>query len=98
MEVNKKWYILQFFLDKDENASHAAKIVNGVYGFDIVTVNYMQFWFRRLRSEIFYVKDAPQNKILKAIVDAPWYATNETIHRNLEIKTQDEIIKIRSCS
>ncbi|GFV94001.1 histone-lysine N-methyltransferase SETMAR [Trichonephila clavipes] len=35
-----------------------AKIVNGVYGFDTVTANYVQFWFRRFRSGIFDVKDA----------------------------------------
>ncbi|GFU72877.1 mariner Mos1 transposase [Trichonephila clavipes] len=34
MEVNKEKirYILQFFFDKDENASQAAEIVHGVYG------------------------------------------------------------------
>ncbi|GFU17729.1 lama1 [Trichonephila clavipes] len=35
-----------------------AKIVNGVYGADTVTANYVQFWFRRFRSGIFDVKDA----------------------------------------
>ncbi|KAL6420427.1 hypothetical protein ACFW04_014434 [Cataglyphis niger] len=62
MEVNKEKirYILQFFFDKGENASQAAKIVNGVYGSDTVTANYVQFWFRRFRSGIFDVKDAPR--------------------------------------
>ncbi|GFV72967.1 histone-lysine N-methyltransferase SETMAR [Trichonephila clavipes] len=61
MEVNKKkiWYILQFFFDKGENVSQAAEIVNGVYGADTVTANYVQFWFRRFRSGIFDAKDAP---------------------------------------
>ncbi|GFX14178.1 uncharacterized protein TNCV_1766721 [Trichonephila clavipes] len=36
------------------NASQAAKIVNGVYGANTVTANYVQFWFRRFRSDIFY--------------------------------------------
>ncbi|GFT88857.1 histone-lysine N-methyltransferase SETMAR [Trichonephila clavipes] len=62
MEVNKEkiLYILQFSFDKDENASQAAEIVNGVYGADIVTANYMQFWFHRFCSGIFDVKDAPR--------------------------------------
>ncbi|KAL9925456.1 histone-lysine N-methyltransferase SETMAR-like [Glossina fuscipes fuscipes] len=62
MEVNKDKirYILQFFFDKGENASQAAKIVNGVYGSDTVTANYVQFWFRRFRSGIFDVNDAPR--------------------------------------
>ncbi|GFU31702.1 histone-lysine N-methyltransferase SETMAR [Trichonephila clavipes] len=34
-----------------------AEIVNGVYGADTVTANYVQFWFRRFRSGIFNVKD-----------------------------------------
>jgi len=61
-EVNKEKirYILQFFFDKGENASQAAEIVNGVYGPDTVTTNYVQFWFRRFRSGIFDVKDAPR--------------------------------------
>ncbi|GFX26462.1 histone-lysine N-methyltransferase SETMAR [Trichonephila clavipes] len=42
-----------------KNTSHEADIVNGVYGADTVTANYVQFWFRRFRSGIFYVKDAP---------------------------------------
>ncbi|GFV33973.1 hypothetical protein TNCV_2613711 [Trichonephila clavipes] len=36
-----------------ENASQAAEIVNGVYGADTVTANYVQFWFRRFCSGIF---------------------------------------------
>ncbi|GFU57340.1 histone-lysine N-methyltransferase SETMAR [Trichonephila clavipes] len=62
MEVNeeKNRYILQFFFDKCENASHVAEIVNGVYGADTVTANYVQFWFHRFRSGIFDVKVAPR--------------------------------------
>ncbi|CAK9811656.1 Histone-lysine N-methyltransferase SETMAR [Anthophora quadrimaculata] len=62
MEVNKEKirYILQFFFDKGENASQATEIVNGVYGPDTVTINYVQFWFRRFRSGIFDIKDAPR--------------------------------------
>ncbi|GFW94399.1 histone-lysine N-methyltransferase SETMAR [Trichonephila clavipes] len=61
MEVNKGKirYILQFFFDKGENASQVAEIANGVYGAGTVTANYVQFWFRRFRSGIFDVKDAP---------------------------------------
>ncbi|GFT55104.1 histone-lysine N-methyltransferase SETMAR [Trichonephila clavipes] len=59
MEVNKEkiQYILQFFFDKGENVSQAAEIVNGVYGADIATANYVQFWFCRFLSGIFDLKD-----------------------------------------
>ncbi|GFU01646.1 histone-lysine N-methyltransferase SETMAR [Trichonephila clavipes] len=59
MEVSKEkiLYILQFFFDKGENASQVAEIVNGIYGADTVTTNYVQFWFPRFRSGIFDVKD-----------------------------------------
>ncbi|GFW37999.1 histone-lysine N-methyltransferase SETMAR [Trichonephila clavipes] len=62
IKVNKEniWYILQFFFDKGKNASQTAEIVNGVYSADTVTTNYVQFWFRRFRSGIFDVKDAPR--------------------------------------
>ncbi|GFU74250.1 histone-lysine N-methyltransferase SETMAR [Trichonephila clavipes] len=64
MEINKEKirYILQFFFDKGESANQVAEIVNGVYGVDIVTANYVQFWFRRFRSGIFDVKDAPRTR------------------------------------
>ncbi|GFX61296.1 histone-lysine N-methyltransferase SETMAR [Trichonephila clavipes] len=42
-----------------ENASQMAEIVNGDYGADTVSVNYVKFWFRRFLSDIFNVKDAP---------------------------------------
>ncbi|GFW04476.1 histone-lysine N-methyltransferase SETMAR [Trichonephila clavipes] len=38
----------------------AAEIVHGVYDAVTVTVNYVQFGFRRIRSGIFDVKDAPR--------------------------------------
>ncbi|GFW41840.1 histone-lysine N-methyltransferase SETMAR [Trichonephila clavipes] len=47
-------------LHRSENASQGAEIVNGVYGTDTVTANYVQFWFRRFRSGIFDFKDAPR--------------------------------------
>ncbi|GFT81019.1 histone-lysine N-methyltransferase SETMAR [Trichonephila clavipes] len=53
---------LQFFFDKSGNASQAADIVKGVYGADTVTVNCVQFWFRRFCSGIFDVKDAPRTR------------------------------------
>ncbi|GFW00804.1 transposable element Tcb2 transposase [Trichonephila clavipes] len=43
-----------------ENASQVVEIANGVYGPDNVTANYVQFWFRRIRSGIFDVTDAPR--------------------------------------
>ncbi|GFV66212.1 uncharacterized protein TNCV_355921 [Trichonephila clavipes] len=50
MEINKEknLFLLQFFIDKDENASQGAEIVNGVYGADTVTANYVKFWFQRI--------------------------------------------------
>ncbi|GFX13237.1 histone-lysine N-methyltransferase SETMAR [Trichonephila clavipes] len=62
MEVNKEKieFFLQFFFDKSENANQVAENANGVYDADTVTANCVQFWFRRFRSDIFYVKDAPR--------------------------------------
>ncbi|GFV48045.1 histone-lysine N-methyltransferase SETMAR [Trichonephila clavipes] len=66
MEVNKEKirYILQVFFIKEKNASKEVEIVNGVYDTDTVTANYVQFWFRRFRSGIFDVKDAPRTSRL----------------------------------
>ncbi|GFX22194.1 histone-lysine N-methyltransferase SETMAR [Trichonephila clavipes] len=37
-----------------------AEIAKGVYGANTVTANYVQFWFRRFRSDNFDVKHAPR--------------------------------------
>ncbi|GFX51618.1 histone-lysine N-methyltransferase SETMAR [Trichonephila clavipes] len=58
--TKKTRLFLQFFFDKGENANQVAEIASGVYGVDTVTVNYVQFWFRRFCSGIFDVKDAPR--------------------------------------
>ncbi|GFS63821.1 hypothetical protein TNCV_1128391 [Trichonephila clavipes] len=62
MEDNKEKirYILHVFFDKGENTKLAAEIVNGAYGDDTVTANYVQFLFRRFRLGIFDVKVAPR--------------------------------------
>ncbi|GFX02206.1 histone-lysine N-methyltransferase SETMAR [Trichonephila clavipes] len=64
MEVNKEKirFFLLFFFDKGENANQVAEIANGVYGAVTVTLNYVLFWYRRLGSGIFDVKDAPRTQ------------------------------------
>ncbi|GFX28466.1 histone-lysine N-methyltransferase SETMAR [Trichonephila clavipes] len=95
MEVIKEkiQYILQFFFDKGENASQAAEIVNGVYCVDTVTANYERFWFRRFRSGIFDVKDAPRtgrfvvenvDKITE-IIDVDRHVSSRSIAQELKI-------------
>ncbi|GFU01855.1 histone-lysine N-methyltransferase SETMAR [Trichonephila clavipes] len=94
MQVNKEKirYILQFF-DKGKNASQAAEIVHGVYGADTVTANYVQFWSRRSRSDIFDVKDAPRtgrpvvenvDKITE-IIEVAWHVSSRSIAEDLKI-------------
>ncbi|GFU28890.1 histone-lysine N-methyltransferase SETMAR [Trichonephila clavipes] len=95
MDVNKEKirYILQFFFDKSENAGQAAEIVNGVYGPDTVTVNYVQFCFRRFRSGIFDVKVAPRrgrpvvknvDKITE-IIEVDRHVSSRSIAQDLKI-------------
>ena len=38
-----------------------------------------------------------QSKTLRSLIDAPWYVTNETIHRDLKISTDKEEIAKYSC-
>ncbi|GFU79824.1 HTH_48 domain-containing protein [Trichonephila clavipes] len=69
MDVNKEkiWFFLQFVFDKGENASQVAEIMNGFYGADTVTANYVQLWFPRFYSGIFDVKDAPRTGLLVVV-------------------------------
>ncbi|GFU53802.1 histone-lysine N-methyltransferase SETMAR [Trichonephila clavipes] len=76
-----------------ENASQVAEIVNGVFGTDAVTANYVQFWFRRFRSGIFDVKDAPRtgkpvvknvDKIIE-IIEVDRHVSSRSITQELKI-------------
>ncbi|GFU35241.1 histone-lysine N-methyltransferase SETMAR [Trichonephila clavipes] len=89
MEVNKEkicFFFLQFFFVKGENASQAAEIANAVYGANTVTANYVQLWFRRFRSGIFYVKDATRTG--RSIV--------ENVNKITEIIEVDRLVSSRS--
>ncbi|GFU80070.1 histone-lysine N-methyltransferase SETMAR [Trichonephila clavipes] len=104
MEVNKEKirYILQFFSDKGENASQVAEIVNGVYGADTVTANYVQFWFSRFRSDTFDVKDATRtgkpvdenfDKITE-IIEVDRRVSSRRIIQELKIKYKTVLNKV----
>ncbi|GFX17395.1 histone-lysine N-methyltransferase SETMAR [Trichonephila clavipes] len=75
-----------------KNASQTAEIVNGVYGADTETANYVQFWFRRFHSSIFDVK-APvienADKI-KEIIEVDWHVSSCCITQKLKI--DDKIV------
>ncbi|GFW26257.1 afadin [Trichonephila clavipes] len=64
-----------------------------VTGADTVTANYVQFWFRRFRSGIFDVKDAPRkgrlvvenvDKITK-IIEVDRHNSSRSISQKLKI-------------
>ncbi|GFW13840.1 histone-lysine N-methyltransferase SETMAR [Trichonephila clavipes] len=91
------------FIDKSENANQVAKIANGVYGADTVTANYVQFWFRRFRSGIFDVKDAPRtgrpvvgnvDKITE-IIEIDQRTSNRSIAHELKIDHKTVLSHLR---
>ncbi|GFV64725.1 histone-lysine N-methyltransferase SETMAR [Trichonephila clavipes] len=69
-----------------EKASQVAEIVNGVYGVDTVTANYVQFCFSRFRSGIFDVKGAPR-------ASRP---VSENVYKITEIIEVDQHVSSRS--
>ncbi|GFU42230.1 histone-lysine N-methyltransferase SETMAR [Trichonephila clavipes] len=78
---------------KSKNTSQVAEIVNGVFSADTVTANYVQFWFRRFRSGIFDVKDAPRtgrpvvenvDKITE-IIEVDWRVSSRSFAQELKI-------------
>ncbi|GFV64206.1 histone-lysine N-methyltransferase SETMAR [Trichonephila clavipes] len=86
-----------------ENACQAAEIVKGVYGADTVTTNYVQFWFRRFRSGIFDVKDAPRkgrptienvDKITE-IIDVDRHVSSRSIVKELSIDHKTDLNHFR---
>jgi cupin superfamily acireductone dioxygenase involved in methionine salvage len=34
-----------------------------------------------------------QNRVLRGIVDAPWYIRNDNLHKDLDVETVDRVIK-----
>ena len=63
-------------------------ILNTTYG--------IQLWGTASNSNI-EILQRFQSKMLRSLINAPWYVTNETIHRNLKIPTvKEEIYKFRS--
>ncbi|GFV33145.1 mariner Mos1 transposase [Trichonephila clavipes] len=89
--------------DEGENASQVIEIVNGVYGADTVTANYVQFWFRRFRSGIFDVKDAPRtgrpvvenvDKITE-IIEVDQHVSSRTIAQELNIDHKSVLNHLR---
>ena len=56
----------------------------------------IQLWGTASNSNI-EILQRFQSKMLRSVINAPWYVTNETIHRDLKISTvKDEIHKSRS--
>ena len=56
----------------------------------------IQLWGTASNSNI-EILQRFQSKTLRSLIDAPWYVINETIHRDLKIRTvKEEIYKFRS--
>ncbi|GFV43235.1 histone-lysine N-methyltransferase SETMAR [Trichonephila clavipes] len=105
MEVNKEKirFFLQFFFDKGENASQVAEIAKGVYGVVTVAANCVQFWFRRFRSCIFDVKNAPRpgrpviknvDKITE-IIEVDRHVSSRSITQELKIDHKTVLSHLR---
>ncbi|GFV02475.1 histone-lysine N-methyltransferase SETMAR [Trichonephila clavipes] len=83
--------------------SQTAEFVNGVYGADTVTAIYVQFWFRRYRSGIFYVKDAPRagkhvvEDVIKIteIIEVGWHDSSRSIAQELKIDRETVLSHLR---
>ncbi|GFX95360.1 histone-lysine N-methyltransferase SETMAR [Trichonephila clavipes] len=105
MEVNKEKMrlYLQFSFDEGKNASQVAEIANVVYGANTVTANYMQFCFRRFRSGIFDVKDAPRTgrsvveniDTITEIIKVDWHVSSRSIAEELKINYKTVLSYLR---
>ncbi|GFS47789.1 histone-lysine N-methyltransferase SETMAR [Trichonephila clavipes] len=105
MEANKEkyWFFLQFFFYKGENASQVTEIANGVYAANTVTANYVQFWFRRFRSGIFDVTNAPctGRRVVKnvskitEIIEVDRLVSNYSIAQGLKIDHKTVLSHLR---
>ncbi|CAH1973706.1 unnamed protein product [Acanthoscelides obtectus] len=56
----------------------------------------IELWGCASKSNLSIIRRA-QSKILRSIADAPWYVSNEPLHRDLKIPFIREVIMERSC-
>lgn len=56
----------------------------------------IELWGCASKSSIVAILQRAQSKILRAMVDAPWYVSNHMIHLDLRIATIQETIQLRS--
>ncbi|GFU29077.1 histone-lysine N-methyltransferase SETMAR [Trichonephila clavipes] len=80
-----------------------AEIANDIYGVNTETANYVQFWFRRFRSGIFDIKDAPRtgrlvveyvHKITE-IIKIDRYTSRRSIAQELKIDHKTVLSHLR---
>ncbi|GFX43133.1 hypothetical protein TNCV_2711771 [Trichonephila clavipes] len=64
------------------NANQAAEIGNGVYGLDIVTSNYVQFWFRRFHSGMPVVENVDK---ITQMIEVDQHVSSCSIAQKLKI-------------
>ena len=64
-------------------------ILESIFTYD--WTNRIQLWGTASNSNIEILRRL-QSKALRSLIDAPWYVTNETIHRDLKISTVKEEI------
>ena len=89
----KKFYWL---IDRRSNLSTQNKITLYKTVIKPVWTYGIQLWGTASNSDI-EILQRFQSKTLRSLINAPWYVTNETIHRDLKIPTvKDEIHKSRS--
>ena len=80
----------------NEKYFHAMTLGQGVVSIleSIFTYDWtyrIQLWGTASNSNI-EILQRLQSKALRSLIDAPWYVTNETIHRDLKISTVKEEI------
>ena len=82
-----------WFIGRRSNLSTQSKITLYKTMIKLVWTYGIQIWGTASNSNI-EIFQRFQSKTLRSLIDAPWYVTNEAIHRNLKIPTvKEEIIK-----
>jgi hypothetical protein len=91
-ELNLKYRKMHWLLDRYSALSVCNKLMLYQQVLKPVWTYGIQLWGCASQSNRNIIQRF-QNRVLRGIVDAPWYIRNENLHKDLDVATVDSVIK-----
>lgn len=92
-ELNIKWSKLKYLMGRKSELSIQNKLLLYNQQLKPIWLYGIQLWGCTHKKYIYMIQNF-QNKVLRSIVNAPWYVRNSDLHRDLRMNTVSEEISI----